>query len=401
MDVKLRIIRLRNCQSWKDCNISLADGLNVICADNNTGKSVLFKLLKASVSPSYYSKDELQQLIRYGTEFAEATYIFSDGSVAVVRIFKQRVIYYYTPDFNSQGYTQQEGIPHAEILEQLSVIVEPSSGFIANVLDLDQSLLLVNSKSTSDYDLIKVLTHNEDLTRLAELFKNKLVTYKAELTDVRKTQARLEHVLETLEYVDIEYLEDTIDKSEKLYALNKSLVLIYEELNQIQISDTKIIDYDTVIPLLDLGQKLKEINNIELEDTGVKVDDKLINLCTMVLDMKELYRTICDVEILPDIDNDLYLIHSSLVDVYQEISRIEELPNIDRVDQILCDINLLDNLKAIFNEVVNYGQEVEKQEDLLDTINSYKEQLNIEGKELDCPIHGRIKYINNQCIPVG
>ena len=58
-------IRLQNCQSWQDCIIHLAsDRINIIKADNNIGKSVLFRILKLAGDPTYYDKEERNSLIR-------------------------------------------------------------------------------------------------------------------------------------------------------------------------------------------------------------------------------------------------------------------------------------------------------------------------------------------------
>lgn len=51
----IETIQLVNCQSWQNGSFTLSrDKINVIIAKNDTGKSVLMKMLKVSVSPKFF-----------------------------------------------------------------------------------------------------------------------------------------------------------------------------------------------------------------------------------------------------------------------------------------------------------------------------------------------------------
>ena len=53
-------VRLINCQSWENGIIPLAqDRINVLRADNNSGKSVFFKMLKITACPGYFTPKEM------------------------------------------------------------------------------------------------------------------------------------------------------------------------------------------------------------------------------------------------------------------------------------------------------------------------------------------------------
>lgn len=65
-------VNMKDCQSWKDGGFSLAsDRVNVIVADNGTGKSVFMKMLKITACPKYFSREERSSLIRWGAIFAQ------------------------------------------------------------------------------------------------------------------------------------------------------------------------------------------------------------------------------------------------------------------------------------------------------------------------------------------
>ena len=90
--VKLLQIRLVNCQSWKDGVIEFSKGLNVIRANNNTGKSVIFKMLKVTCNPESLDKADREDIIRRGSEYAEVTYLFDDSVPAycIVLLYTRR-----------------------------------------------------------------------------------------------------------------------------------------------------------------------------------------------------------------------------------------------------------------------------------------------------------------------
>ena len=92
-------VRLINCQSWENGIIPLAqDRINVLRADNNSGKSVFFKMLKITACPGYFTPKERKKLIRNGCDSANILYAFTDGSVGACSVYPTRVMYLYAED---------------------------------------------------------------------------------------------------------------------------------------------------------------------------------------------------------------------------------------------------------------------------------------------------------------
>ena len=76
----IKQIRLVNCQSLEDITFNFAtDKLNVLVADNSTGKSVLFKMLKVTANPDVFPAKKRSQLIRRGAESAIMACLFDTG----------------------------------------------------------------------------------------------------------------------------------------------------------------------------------------------------------------------------------------------------------------------------------------------------------------------------------
>ncbi|MDQ9745195.1 ATP-binding protein, partial [Acinetobacter baumannii] len=61
--VKLKSLHLENIQSWEDATIEFGPGLNAIIANNNVGKSVVFKTLRITCNPEFFAKPERAKLV--------------------------------------------------------------------------------------------------------------------------------------------------------------------------------------------------------------------------------------------------------------------------------------------------------------------------------------------------
>lgn len=56
-----------------------------------------------------------------------------------------------------------------EVLEKLGLIVDPDeTSFVANIIDADQDLLLVNSKLKYNYNLVHLLVESPELELVNE-----------------------------------------------------------------------------------------------------------------------------------------------------------------------------------------------------------------------------------------
>ena len=84
----LEAVRFINCQSFEDVTLKFAtDKVNILIADNSTGKSILFKMLKVTANPDYFTVKQRNLLIRRGADSASMICAFSDGSIGITSIF--------------------------------------------------------------------------------------------------------------------------------------------------------------------------------------------------------------------------------------------------------------------------------------------------------------------------
>lgn len=398
--VKLKIMRLVNCQSWSNSVIGLSEGLNVIKAPNNTGKSVIFKILKAVCSPKYYNNEERAGLIRDNAEYAEATYLFTDNSMAIVRIFKNKTIYYFTNDKDKSQFTATQDTPPPKLIENLNMLVEPESGFIVNLLDLDQDLFLVKSDSKSNHNIIKVLAEHDGLRRLCTLFRDKIPRVKEELLRLRSTEERLAYQISQMQYINIDELESEVNEKEFLVEQLKLMRDLYINTDSLLplMSDAK--PYDDLILLSSLGQELERLDlNIDYSILGLNINQDNINLCDIGVQLESIYNTLNNI-INSSYDDTLCELALDLIDVVNTYDSIDNSVSLDKLDNIEFLLNLLDTFILLHSKFLQARQMILKLETDKLTLDSLKESMNVEGRELKCPLYGTIKVIDGKCIPV-
>ncbi|GAA0101658.1 hypothetical protein UT300012_23730 [Paraclostridium bifermentans] len=400
--VRLRYIRMINCQSWKDASITLADGLNAIrSSDNNVGKSVVMKLLRVASCPGALSKSEKEALIRIGEEYAEVHYGFSNNSAGIVRIFKQRIIYLYTEDVNTGNFTQTEGVPHPKLVENLGMIVDTERGFLANFIDSEQPMLLVNSDSRLNYNLAKVLTEHQTLTRLSENFREKLPVYRRHLTDLEGKVDRLTHNKKGLTYVDVDRLSRDLEAKEVLIDCFGKVIELFEIAEEVE-EELNTNDYVDFKPLESLGNFLCEhegLMEIATDELDYKpIDESLVILGGFLADNEELLGIDVD-EVLPaTIDEELVLLGNLLVDLDEvtkdiDISKEEKTVDYEGLVTLSEAIIKLDDLMQCGIKAFNLMGEMEKVKARIDELN----KISFDGEIYECPIYGRVQYLNGKC----
>lgn len=384
--VKLSQMRLVNCQSWKDGVLEFTNGLNVIRADNNTGKSVIFKCLRATANPSGLDRDDRKDFIRRKCEYAEITYLFSDNSAGVVRIFLDKTIYFFSHDVTKQQFHSQQDEPHESLINRLSFILDRENGYVANILDDEQPLLLVKSSNKANYNLVKILTEHPQLSRLIEIFKLKFPEYRGELSHIRGAKNRLEYKLNNSRYVDEESLSYSINTGEEFLEVFDILINILKltyEINSNIVSDAP---WNELYEVSNAFTKLNEtVKDIDLDITSI--DNDLIELGNFLPNL--------NLDLKPELPKDIvdsFTLIDTLVETASEIKEWGKDISLDELEQMELVSNVVTTSCNLFNSLT-------KQEKILSQIEEL-EKIDFEGEEYDCPLHGRIKYTNGGCQPL-
>lgn len=411
-----------NCQSWEDDSFDLKqDRVNIIAADNGTGKSVFFKMLKITACPKIFSREEQAALIRWGAECAQIIFLFVDGDAAATRVYKNKVLYLYKRA-DSCEWTQYYEPPEV-MLKNIGLIADTKNKFIANVVDMDQGLLLVDDSLKSNYDLMQMLIFCEDLELVREraseernrvFEQEKSFSYKlerinqqisaCEYTDIRAAEVELE----TLRQVEI-LLYWLIDVAEQISVIGEQAgvyrdygMLFYAvcvlemfesfELSQIKTASPPRVSESTVA-LLDCLEQTAECLSFMHVKGNVVIKDEDVSILEHLEDTLQL---VCSV----------YVGQSSRVSD-QELEILEKLENIELLRIATRDIpavedghvQLLESLDKIFRHVDTLTLEFESACRAQESINELMRVCKESGTVLDCPVYGKVVYDGKECIP--
>lgn len=389
-------IRFINCQSFKDVTYDLAtDKLNLIVADNDTGKSILFKVLKLAGCPKYYDRDDRKDLIRRGCQFANVIFWFTDSSLAVMRIYADKTIYGYLPTEDSEFEPSLE--PPAEMIMHLGLLTDSDSRFIANIIDADQDLLLVNSNLAYNYNLIKMIVVNDDLDELAEKVDLLLKEYQGYLVRASDYQGYLEHQLGVIEFVDTDKLQEKNAIADCSFNVINKLIDVYDELDVIKSNVVDSFDFSGLLRIQELLaetedalDKIKSVNlsNVTIGLGDVALLEKIENLSSTLILFKPEVREPISVEVA-DLLGKLEVVRATIHEMKVPKSYDERCETVLNVAQCVTEMGeiVADLISGLEN-----GKEAEK------SISKLQTMFAESGTAVDCPIYGKVVYDGKNCV---
>lgn len=412
--VKLKAVQITGFQSWKNCTVNFSDGLNIIAAPNNTGKSVFFKCIQLVGYPNSFTKEEKESMIRKDCERASALFLFTDGSASLVFIYTKGNIYFYADKFDGAdtNWSDKSFTPQPKLINNLGLIIEPSNGFIANMLSLKHDLFLIESDSKANNDLIKALTQNDQLTRLCETFREKLPEIDKKYGEAADIEAIYEKALESYEYVDIAELEEDVKEYELRLGIFESSVYIFRELEDLASITLPEINLRVCVDILDIIGLFIDLNEYsELDKNKIQED---LNTIETIITLEDIVDAINEIQIKETIEeaqfnlkvfdllstciqiNNSIIEYSNRIDYYKRISsNLDEFKfNLDNYNNLVEFNNLMDKLNLTLNEYESYKKDCNEIKERL-------EQLQKDFKTYDCPVHGRIVLTENDvCVPM-
>ena len=239
-----------------DTEIVFSTGLNVFLADNSIGKSIFFKMLKASCGIKAFSSEDIVHLITYGKNEAIALWYFSDESAGGVMVTSRGNIYLYGTNDQSLGRFDS---PHPDFLRKMSLVLDVKEDFVLNILDPDQELIFVNSKASTNYTVVKLVAANEDLENLI-LNNEEMGARLTTLSKIAEDELKSINVeLDRLGLVDIREITTQLARCEPLIQLTQDLCLLYDYLDGL--SPVSSLDSLGLLSVLDLVSCLQEFSS--------------------------------------------------------------------------------------------------------------------------------------------
>ena len=398
MRVYLSAIRLTNCQSFKDSVIEFAtDRLNVFVADNSTGKSVFFRMLSITAFPGKCSKEDRLNIIRRGSQFAQILYMFSDGSYGGVRVYPDRVIYYYTPDKNTKMTPSLE--PGPEFISKLGLILDNNSGFVANLIDMDQNLLLVNSSPKGDSNILQMLTANEALDRMIEDTAEKkkvFEQYEDRLKDVVYSYSKS---IDGYSYVDTNSLEANIELCENVFDTLYKLAPISDDVEALACSSERRLDYDRLLGVTGTLIKLEQLKEItEGLHVPHEFNEKLLSATCACIKLEQALAAIEGFHIprsQKDRSNNLHTllllesIKNELISCWAKEMTVDYSP-------VVRTLQRLEQLRDYSTETIMHSRRLAQSQQALVKI---YDALSSSGELIACGLYGEVVFDGKKCIP--
>lgn len=411
----IKSYRLLNFQSWgensPDINLE-TDMVNIIEGANETGKSVLYKVLYNFCFPNYWTPIEL---IRRGCEAGVMLLELQDGAT-IIYVLKPREYSYILvePDDTKKVWTNQ-GCPD-EIIQRLGLILDKDTQVILNVIDSDIALPFIKTTPKFNASLIRAIVEPEGMTRFFENLQNTSQRVENAKFYFSEKSKALDVEIKRIEYINVDEISDKKSVVDHLLRLAESVnkfetamtaLRLIKGSYPVEVQDPSIykslIDSITAIDKLNKNiRHLQEVNQIRIpEVSSVEAIEQNIlqleHLNSFIPDISKLYHLVDTTPrevILPDIGDNIdahdilsKTIHSlkCIFDLKVDLEACQECPNLD------ADIQILDSLFRCKTSIQNYISclsALRKQEDKM---NSLAEEINtIVNRAGICPTCGQL-----------
>ena len=412
-------VQMINCQSIKNCMFDLAtDKLNVIIADNGTGKSVLFKMLKIATNPNYYSRAERKDLIRRHTECALLYLLMDDGSLSCTAVYPTYTLYSYQRA--GETTVQQSYEPDPEMLQKAGLLIDDSGEpFVANIVDSDQDLLLVNSKQKYNSNLIKMLVEHPVLEGMREKTHENIVRIGNPLSSLTTRCSALEKAINESSYFDVAMRELELQTVSSGKELMYDAINIYEYLSSLEniLIDTTDYEFiDKAITLIELMESLdlnqlvpskKPINiakEIDLLETTESIDLQALSIDSEPIDVSKELALLEQLETLKlsplqvgkkprELDKALDLLEKIEKLDISKLYLEPEPPDLEEAFMILKSAFEISNALTLCQSLLLTVQDIEK------NLHEVEAELLRSGRMVECAIHGKVIYNGKECIP--
>jgi len=355
-------ITIKNFQSIVNLTYDFCPGLNVIIADNNTGKSIIFKVIEVLVNGHKFNSDERREYIRFGCSKSDV-FVYSGGYIYWAEIMPNKTNYYSGPAINQMAYEGNE-LPNG--LRQALGLLICEDGLIGNVIDDNQSKFLINSDAKVNNSILGLSTREHRAEKIIDVVSERIKTLNADIRVKSSEKTILSRELSNIKIVDIAHRESVAQDSNVLLTLADILIGVREKLSNINVS--------------------AHVN----EDAKV-----LLNLASGLENVSNKVRGVNSIKPFP-VSKDVLEFISSLDSLKNRVKNINhtKLPS-------ETEMKTLETLNS-FYPLLNRALYLMRENKVLDIEGKrIKMQLdNLKGEVYDCPIHGSIKFVNGkECVP--
>ncbi len=398
----IKELSLVNCQSWENEVLKLAaDRVNILCADNNVGKSVFGKMLRNAVFPDRLRTKEVRmQYIRHGAPYAQLGMLGDDGAVVLFRIYPDRVIYAYR-EVGKDKFIMSPTIPDT-MVRMLGLRYNDKSHLITNVIDAGQQLFLVNSDQQANNSIILEYMTDDEIEGFLAYMEE---LYRQTVTSSDSVYSRFRYVtgqLDELKHVNTDFMEQSINRTQTLMQLLDRLTEAGGKLHTIRQDGGGELDFGVLLPLAELAlkcrraegyhAKVQSFNSMdyELAGFGAKVQSvsRLIGNAR-VTELGDYQR----MRVIEKVATKIATVRDAIGGIHPS-----KLPTLAAKPQLLTVTEKVQEVLRLQRALDHSVQEAARCNCF---IAKAREQLLQGGKSVDCAVYGKVVYDGKTCIPLG
>lgn len=398
----IKELSLVNCQSWENEVLKLAaDRVNILCADNNVGKSVFGKMLRNAVFPDRLRTKEVRmQYVRHGAPYAQLGMLGDDGAVVLFRIYQDRVIYAYR-EVGKDKFIMSPTIPDT-MVRMLGLRYNDKSHLITNVIDAGQQLFLVNSDQQANNSIILEYMTDDEIEGFLAYMEE---LYRQTVTSSDSVYSRFRYVtgqLDELKHVNTDFMEQSINRAQTLMQLLDRLTEAGGKLHTIRQDGGGELDFGVLLPLAELAlkcrraegyhAKVQSFNSMDyaLAGLGAKVQFlvRLIGNARMT-ELGDYQR----MRVIEKVATKIATVRDAIKGIHPS-----KLPALAAKPQLLTVTEKMQEVLRL-QDALNHSVQEAARCDCF--ITKAREQLLQGGKSVDCAVYGKVVYDGKTCIPLG
>lgn len=362
-------VLFQNLQSHENTKFTLCPGVNFILADgNNVGKSTIFKVLSRIAKAPNISSSKLLSLIRFGCNEATAAFKFN-GEAVIARFTKydREAAKVFFEHVHSDGEVTRTVYCPKCLLEALGIVVG-ENGELINFNDANSVQLISEISPEAD----TIITHVM-LDQNVEHIKRNIYSLGREVNlDIKRLGAQVEAYENTLaELVYSPAVDEFFEQKETLEVLCKVC--------------------DSIPSITTAKQSLPSSADMEL--------------CRHILDVlrnMEGYVSRPSHEVVSDVGE-----YSKILEATKLLNTaVKAISYLDRTRNVVSDVSnlkIMCSLTSRFLSVVRNIEAVRSSTLRLATLYKEREELietlSANSVLVDCPVHGKVYYTDEKCVP--
>lgn len=391
----LRQIRIRNFQSIEDITYNFTEGLNVITGPNNTGKSIINKIIEVMVGFKSLKSYDVEQYITFGKPKSDL-FISDELNTYWVEIYPKKINYYKLEDqrFIFVGNELPIGLINA-----LSLLI-CEGNFVGNLITSNHSKLLVDSSAEINNQILSLIARDDHAENILEECEERMTKINSNLRILRTNRASLEREISSIAVEDTSYREECLKRVFGLTDFVEELVGLQEITDKVNpsgklvnrldgvlelCSNLEMLNYkfDSLTPSKDVRDLSKELRVASEIDSFMKELNAISSNTRRISDVKDVSFNNDFLGMVSKLEILKTNLDKTVIAKKVEPSRLKACEELDE----FCE-----SFNDFFNKVLALNKAKAELKKLKEEIDSYG------GEVYDCPIHGTIKFVNEECI---